>query len=257
MRHRYVFVAGLHRTGTSLLARMLGAHPDIATIDAPVPENEGCYLQGGVPHTARHGIPGHYAIDPAQHHAEHSPYNTLAVAERMEHDWGRWFDADKPWRLEKSPVNLTRMRLYQQLFPLAHFVVILRHPEAMASALTKWCDRSPSDLIEYGLTAYANALEDVQHLHHCMVVRYEDLCANPDKHLVALHAFLALSGQSSSLDLYDGNAEYRGAQAMTPGQAGKAKPLGYGSNLGISGFHPIVRHPLRNVRELVLSKLLG
>lgn len=41
----YLFVCGLHRTGTSLLARMLAAHPQKDGIrEAPVPEHEGAYL---------------------------------------------------------------------------------------------------------------------------------------------------------------------------------------------------------------------
>ena len=83
-RSRFVFVAGLHRTGTSLLARIIAAHPAISAIEnAPVPESEGCYLQGAIPHTALDGRPGHYATDPLQHHTEQSPWNTLETQRRL------------------------------------------------------------------------------------------------------------------------------------------------------------------------------
>ena len=66
--NRFVFVAGLHRTGTSLLARIIGSHPEISMIEGSgVPENEGCYLQGAIPHTALHGRPGHFATDSPGH----------------------------------------------------------------------------------------------------------------------------------------------------------------------------------------------
>ena len=111
MQARFVFIAGLHRTGTSLLAKMLAQHPAVSAIaGAPVPEQEGCYLQGAIPHTARHGIPGHYATDPAQHFTEDHPLNTMETRDRLRSDWEGWFDGAKPWWLEKSPVNLTRMR---------------------------------------------------------------------------------------------------------------------------------------------------
>ena len=39
--HRYLFVGGLHRSGTSLLTRLVAAHDAVTTIsDAPVPESE-------------------------------------------------------------------------------------------------------------------------------------------------------------------------------------------------------------------------
>ena len=98
---RYVFVAGLHRTGTSLLAQMIATSPQIAAITgAPVPENEGCYLQGAIPHTALDGVPGEYATDPRQHHPEGGRYDTLETRTRLEADWAPWFAPGRPWRLE-------------------------------------------------------------------------------------------------------------------------------------------------------------
>ncbi len=136
---RYVFVAGLHRSGTSLVSRLLGGHPDVATIaGSGAPEEEGAYLQGAIPHTARSGIPGEFAFDPAQHLTEGGAYDTLEVRRRIRLDWAPWFDPARPWRLEKSPVNLLRTRLYQQLFPMAHFVLVVRHPLAVTRATAKW-----------------------------------------------------------------------------------------------------------------------
>lgn len=138
-RRRYVFVGGLHRSGTSLTARLIGASDGVARIlDAPAPENEGAYLQGAIPHDASAGRPMHFATDPAQRMTETHPLNRLETRLRMEADWAPWFAQapnapDAPWRVEKSPVNLTRMRLLQQLFPLSQFVVVIRHPEPVAT----------------------------------------------------------------------------------------------------------------------------
>ncbi len=135
--HRYVFVGGLHRSGTSLVARLIAGLPGVGAItDAPVPENEGVYLQGAIAHTALHGAPMRFATDPAQHHTEGSRHDTLETRLRIEADWAPHFGPGH-WRVEKSPVNLTRMRLYQQLFPLSQFVVVMRHPEAVAAATAK------------------------------------------------------------------------------------------------------------------------
>ena len=78
--HRYVFAGGLHRSGTSLAARLMGALPGVAAIEgAPVPENEGVYLQGAIPHTARHGQPMQFATDPDQHLIEGCAWDRLDV----------------------------------------------------------------------------------------------------------------------------------------------------------------------------------
>ncbi len=245
--HRYVFVAGLHRTGTSLVAKLIGSHPQIATIEgAPVPENEGCYLQGAIPHTARDGVPGHFATDAAQHMTEGHPLNTLETKLRLEHEWGRWFVREKPWRVEKSPVNITRMRLLQALFPLAQFVVVTRHPLFMAQALQKWSDEPVDKLARYGVSAYRHMLSDVQHLHWAVVMRYEDLVARPRVYAQGLEAFLDLTPAEMALrDIRDGNADYRPMRS----DAGTIAELGYGDDGEIEKYQALVRHPLRAILE--------
>lgn len=256
MHHRYLFLGGLHRSGTSLLARMIGAHPSVAAISgAPVPENEGCYLQGAIPHTARHGQPMRFATDPAQHLTEGHPLDRLETRLRLEADWAPWFDPDRPWRIEKSPVNLTRMRLYQQLFPLSQFVVILRHPEAVAAAVAKWIDDPAPALIDHWLAAQAQMLEDLSYLHAALVLRYEDLVAAPDATLAGVAAFMSLPPAASSdwttdpVPPRDGNADYAGCTPLSADQARAAEVWGYGPNLSVRPWTPLLRHPLREVRE--------
>ena len=47
-RSRFVFVAGLHRTGTSLLARIIAAHPAISDLAAGEVADSACHrVRGG------------------------------------------------------------------------------------------------------------------------------------------------------------------------------------------------------------------
>ena len=247
--HRYLFVGGLHRSGTSLLTRLVAAHDAVTTIsDAPVPENEGCYLQGAIPHTAQHGRPMHFATDPRQHLTEGHPLDRLETRLRLEHDWNRWFDGDRPWRVEKSPVNLTRTRLYQQLFPLSQFVLIIRHPEAVAAAVAKWVDGPAHQLIDHWLDAHSQMQQDLSHLHAAMVIRYEDLVASPAAVVNSVHAFMALSPSRMDATVRDGNLDYGSAPRMTPSQAERAAAWGYGPGLEVRPVGPRLSHPLRSVR---------
>ena len=250
MTNRFVCVAGLHRTGTSLTARILASHPSVSAIaGSRVPEDEGCYLQGAIPHTAKDGLPGHYATDPAQHHIEGSRYDTLETRNRLLADWSGWFDPAAPWWLEKSPVNLTRMRLLQQLLPRTHFIVILRHPQAMAAALAKWSDRDAGELVDYALDAYDKMAEDLAFLHAVVVLRYEDLVARPDAIRAGLLAFLELDDHDPGIAIRAGNADYRLAGEVRETQADRLARWGYAPGGGIESFEPVIRHPLRSVRE--------
>lgn len=250
--HRYVFVGGLHRSGTSLIARHIGSIPGVGAItQAPVPENEGAYLQGAIPHHARSGIPMHFATDPGQHMTEDHPLNTWDTRQRLMADWDPWFPPDCVWRVEKSPVNLTRMRLLQQLFPMAHFVVVLRHPEAVAAAVAKWVDKPPTELIDHWLDAYAQVEQDLSYLHAVVVLRYEDLVRDPDRTLAGIAAFLDCPVPLGVTEpMKNGNADYPDAAIMSEVQAVKAAKWGYGTNGEVDqAWRMPVRHPLRQIRE--------
>jgi len=249
--HRYVFVGGLHRSGTSLVARLIVDLPGVSAINAaPVPENEGVYLQGAIPHTARHGIPMHFATDPAQHHTEGSHFDRLETRMRLHGDWAPYF-TDAPWRVEKSPVTLTRMRLYQQLFPLSQFVVVTRHPEAVAAATSKWDDMDHATMVDHWLDAHDIVRGDLAYLHAVMTVRYEDLVANPKATLARLAAFLDVDTVPAPRDIRDGNLEYIGTGTLSTKQAERASEWGYGPGLEVSPWAGVTRHPLRRIAESV------
>lgn len=256
VKPRFVFVAGLHRTGTSLLADMLAQHPQISAITgAPVPEQEGCYLQGAIPHTAQSGVPGQFATDPAQHYTEAHTLNSMETRDRLWSDWRDWFDLAKPWLLEKSPVNLTRMRLLQALFPTAKFVVVLRHPQIMAAALAKWSDRDGSELIRYGVEAYDIMAADHAFLHSCFVLRYEDLIRRPDDWVAALHGFLGLDPNAVEHDIWNGNCDYRDLPPIPADCEDRMARWGYEEQGGIGTFAPEIRDPLRYIRETTAGRV--
>ncbi|MFD1797981.1 sulfotransferase family protein [Paracoccus aurantiacus] len=246
---RYVFVGGLHRSGTSLTARMIAGLHDVAAIsDAPVPENEGVYLQGAIPHTALHGRPMHFATDPRQHLTEGCRWDRLETRQRIEADWAPWFGKGR-WRVEKSPVNLTRMRLYQQLFPLSQFVVVIRHPQAVAAAVSKWVDAPQAVLIDHWIAAHRQLRKDLDRLHAVMVLRYEDLVRAPQAHLSALAAFLDVEDRSVDYDIRDGNRDYAYPVDPNPSQLQAMAEWGYGPGGTLTVPSRLLRHPLRRVAE--------
>ncbi|PZX16226.1 sulfotransferase family protein [Palleronia aestuarii] len=255
---RYVFVGGLHRSGTSLLATLLATHPDIACIHgAPVPENEGVYLQGAIPHTALHGRPMHFATDPAQHHVEGEAHDRLETRDRLRSDWDPWFTPGGLWRVEKSPVNLTRMRLYQQLFPTSQFVVILRHPQAVAGAVRKWNHEDLDASIDHWIAAHEQVRGDLAYLHAVLVLRYEDLLARPAATIQALEAFLSLSPGIDAAQIDGHQASYLAERPLSAAQARASGGWGYTDGLGVSDWPGYLSHPLRAVRDAVETALRG
>ena len=250
---RYVFVGGLHRSGTTLVADCLEAHPDTRGLPhAAAPEGEGVFLQGAIPHDALAGVPGRWAERPEAHLTDGGPWDRLDVRDRLRSDWDDWYASGGAWRVEKSPVNLLRARLYQQLFPAAQFVFVVRHPVAVARATAKWTDRDEADLIRHWETAHRILAADLPHLHNWIVVRFEDLCADPETELARLFAFLRLDPVPAPRRIEaDANGAYLSAGPPAASLGPMAAAFGYDDG-GVAG--PSVHrgnHWFREIREAI------
>jgi hypothetical protein len=184
--HRFAFVTGLHRSGTSLLARCIAEHPQVSAFSGTgVPEDEGQLLQSVYPPGHLDGGPGRFGFAERQHLTEHSPLATPESRERLWQQWSPHWDLNRPVLLEKSPPHLTKTRFLQALFPGCSFVVVTRHPIAVACATQKWSATRP----------------DQPSLERVHLLRYEDFVASPDAELERIFAFLGMDAVPSGLEV--------------------------------------------------------
>jgi hypothetical protein len=71
--HRFVFIGGLHRSGTTLLARCLAEHPEVSGFSGTrALEDEGQHLQNVYQPGRAYGGPGRFGFDPEAHLTETS-----------------------------------------------------------------------------------------------------------------------------------------------------------------------------------------
>lgn len=209
---RLVFVAGLHRSGTTPLARAMAEHPAISGLhDTGVKEDEGQHLQSVYPTAKRYGGPGRFATDQRAHLTEASELVSPENAKLLWHEWAPFWDLDRELLLEKSPPNLIMGRFLQALFPGSAFVVVVRHPVVVALSTAKWrrlASRnfqnytSVYDMVEHWLHAHEVFLGDLPHLERVHVVRYEDLVTDPDAELAPIQSLLGLSEPIPSQSLH-------------------------------------------------------
>jgi hypothetical protein len=190
--HRFVFLAGLHRSGTTLLARLLAAHPEVSGFSGTgVPADEGQLLQTVYPAAKVWGGPGRFGFAPEAHFTEE-----LASAEkarRLFEEWSPHWDLARPVLLEKSPPNLLKTRFLQALFPQSAFVAVLRHPIAVSLATAKWRrTRRYGRLLEHWLRCHEIFEADRPRLKRVHVIRYEDLVREPEPVLCGVFEFLEL-----------------------------------------------------------------
>ena len=97
---RLVLVAGLHRSGTTALARVLAGHPEVSGFNGtPAKEDEGQHLQDVYPAARANGGAGQFAFAAGSHLTEASPLATAANAQRLLAQWAPYWDLDRRYLL--------------------------------------------------------------------------------------------------------------------------------------------------------------
>jgi hypothetical protein len=206
--HSFVFVGGLHRSGTTLLARELAKHDETSGFrKTGVLANEGQFLQSVYPVASEFGGPGRFGLDDRSHLTEESPLVSDANRDRMLSEWSEHWDLGKRVLIEKSPPNLLKLRFLQALFGEATFVVIMRHPIAVSYATQKWSETSLESLLEHWLVCHEVFLEDAPQIQRLALVRYEDFVSDPERVVGGVQAFIGLepaaAGRSARAGIND------------------------------------------------------
>lgn len=190
---RMVFICGLHRSGTSLIHRCMGDHPDISAFaNTGAPEDEGQHLQSVYPTARAHGGPGRFGLDPAAHLTESSPLVTESNRRRLADEWLPHWDLSKRILVEKSPPNLVRIRFLRAMFPGSRFIVITRHPAVIACATQRSAVASLTSLVQHWVVCHETMRADTSGMDGVRVLRYEDFVSDPAATLGAVHGWLGL-----------------------------------------------------------------
>jgi len=209
-----LFIAGLHRSGTSLLENHIAHRFDVAYLRARVPQNEGQHLEAVTRSEVAFGGPGMFGFDGAMRMAKiDDTASAREMAGNMLKAWAPYMVGDSRVLLEKSPPNLTRLPFLKSLFPQSKFVIVARDPRAVAMATKKWAKTAIRDMMLHWHVCYSEAMKALDDT--CMIVKYEDFCADPTASLKRIgdHAGLLERSHSAS-DLTppatpeNGNAKY-------------------------------------------------
>jgi hypothetical protein len=191
--YKYVFVCGLQRSGTSVLARNIGRlKPCTVFNNTGVIENEGQYLQDVYPTNNELGGTGWYGFDPRAHLTHKSDLLTPENVARIRKSWHSYWDRNKSICVEKTPSNLLMTRFLQAAFPNSYFIVIRRHPIAVSLANQRW-KKSMASMhkgFDHWLRCHELFEEDKKYLKHLYQLAYEDYVKEPSKYHREIAAFI-------------------------------------------------------------------
>ncbi len=179
----FIFLTGMHRSGTSMLHEILKNHPLISGFEnTSASEDEGQHLQTVFKNGKYFGGLGRFAFNPRAYMDESHELAKDDKAELLFREWGQYWDLTKPFLIEKSPPTIIRTRFFQKLYPNSKFVIVLRHPLSVSLATKKLRKfYSLNSILEHTLKCYETFLEDKEHLKNVFILRYEDFVESPQK----------------------------------------------------------------------------
>tara|TARA_B100001115_G_scaffold132394_1_gene100112 strand:- start:3362 stop:4120 length:759 start_codon:yes stop_codon:yes gene_type:complete len=192
--HHFVFVNGLHRSGTSILYRVLSTQSNFSGFsETGVPEDEGQHLQS-VYKTAKHyGGPGRFGFDKRSYLTEVSSLISDKSRQKLFDEWSQYWDLSKQFLVEKSPPNIIRTRFLQAMYSNASFVTILRDPIAVSFATQKWSKTSLDSLFKHWLVCNQQYQEDSKMLKKSLLFKYEDFTSKTNEVLLQVSELLGES----------------------------------------------------------------
>jgi hypothetical protein len=191
--HKYVFVCGLARSGTSVLGRNVARLENCTGFkNTGAYEDEGQFLQDIYLTASAYGGSSRCGFDPRAHRTETSELLTPENIRRLRASWHTYWDNTKTIFVEKTPENLLMTRFLQAAFPNSYFVVISRHPVPVSLAGQKWKVNITSlrSMFEHWLHCHELFEQDKKYLKHVYELRYEDYVDNPEKYHEEIAAFI-------------------------------------------------------------------
>lgn len=181
-----VFIVGVPRSGTTLLAELIAQHPHVCN------RGELGWLQV---------LAQRLSLTPP---GRREPYEEAAAlyAAQLRQD-----DADARWYLDKQPLNLLHVDLIMALWPNARIIHCQRNARDTALSLWSQSFHDRAHDYAYDLNDIAVVIQGCRRLmaHWCerypasiRTVHYETMVAAPDESVASLAEWLGLPTQSSA-----------------------------------------------------------
>lgn len=175
-----VFIVGMPRSGTTLLAELLARHPDVCN------RGELAWMQK---------IEQQFSPDDRNNPAWYEDAAAIYQSQL------RQDDSDALWFIDKQPHNFLCVDLILALFPYAKIIYCCRHARDNALSLWSQCFVADAQGFSYDFADIAAVIQSSQRLmahwqtdyaSSIQVVHYEQLTSNPATCIAALATWLGL-----------------------------------------------------------------
>ena len=204
---RWVFLVGCYNSGTTLLSRILGTHPQIAALP-----NEGQFLTDQFPADYELGVPRMWTMREDLFRLDET--DDGPDVGRLKREWAMRLDRSRSVFLEKSPPNAARTRWLQANFESSRFIAIVRNGYAVAEGIRRKAEPHHlqegwplADCARQWARSNEIMIEDAEHLRHVHWITYEALAASPAEEVRKILDFVGVGAEgidtSGSWDIHE------------------------------------------------------
>jgi len=201
---KWVFLVGCFNSGTTILQNILSSHSDISGLP-----REGVRFTDVLSNLEENG---HHMIWDEEFHRYVYPVISDEVAlGAIKRDWSLFWKTGASVFLDKSVANTARIDWLNRVFPNAYFIGIHRNGYCVTEGLRRrakpplwYQERSGSPQYSYETIAnqwvVANKLilDSFENIPNSLLIRFEDLVANPLKTTRNCVEFLQLESENIS-----------------------------------------------------------
>lgn len=199
LEHVPIFIVGMHRSGTTLLERMLAGHPEIG--DA----GETSAFDARMQLACDHASPGKPDLEIVRRAAD-ADFDAIA---RGYAGSAQWLSRGKPWYTEKLPMNFWNVGFIARALPQARILHLVRDPMAtcFSNLRTYFADVALYSYVQEELAAFY--LEYRRMMAHwrdvvpdvVMDVEYQQLVDHPEATLRRICDFCGIDFRPAMLDV--------------------------------------------------------
>lgn len=238
-----IFIISLPRSGSTLLQTLMASHPDIATapetwlllpiasIDPDDRYKVRVYSNYSWRHT-RVAISDFVKLLPGERE-----YFINAIREFVLKLYASAASGDSEFFLDKTPRYYLIIDFLAEVFPDAKFIILLRHPlDVLSSIITTWGgDRLHITHWAVDLFGGPFYLKEgyEKYASRSLIVKYEELVAEPDRVIKEVDAFLGLEHVDRTLQNLEwkanvgrmGDQKIKRKQTITSGSIGRWKRI--------------------------------
>ena len=185
---RVVIVLGKARSGTTWLVQLLAAHPDFASLSW-----ESTVFYGLIDlWESAHRSDGEGVC--AYMHPDRLVGGMRSFCDRTFAVTAEGHSAERPWFIEKTPDNVSRLPLVAAVYPDAWFIHLLRDGRdvARSQVVAPWGTDDAAEAANHWVKAVRQVQRHRWRLQRFREIRYEDLVADPVGEASALWRWMGI-----------------------------------------------------------------